>query len=99
MLKITVEQQPDSPSARFVLEGRLKGEWVDELARAWKASQATSITMDLRAVDYISEPGEALLHEMHRAGVQFPYCNQLTKSCVDGMATAGDASLKLKGAR
>jgi anti-anti-sigma regulatory factor len=92
MLKITVEREQDSQSVRFILEGRLKGEWVEELARVWKAEPSSAITVDLRSVDYVSEPGEALLHEMHRAGVQFPYCNQLTKSCVDGIAAVDDAT-------
>jgi anti-anti-sigma regulatory factor len=56
----------------LVLEGRLTGPWVDELARCWArlrdASRARPIRVDLEGVTFISAAGKALLGRLHDDG-------------------------------
>ncbi|MBZ5718877.1 MAG: STAS domain-containing protein [Acidobacteriia bacterium] len=70
MLRIHVEEQGDSATIR--LEGKLVGDWVEELERCFERELShggkRTLTIELEAVSFIDEPGESLLREMHRAG-------------------------------
>jgi hypothetical protein len=70
MLRITNTTRPDGVT--IVLEGRLAGPWVDELARCWTALTAThaaaSVWVQLDAVTFIDAPGKELLRTMHKEG-------------------------------
>jgi hypothetical protein len=70
MLRITTHNEVGL--IRFILEGRLIGEWVHELERCWLAVTATqpttSIQIELKDVGFIDEHGHALLARMAAAG-------------------------------
>jgi anti-anti-sigma regulatory factor len=56
----------------LVLEGRLTGPWVDELARCWATlrgeKQHRPIRVDLDSVTFVSAAGKALLARLHDDG-------------------------------
>lgn len=56
----------------LVLEGRLAGPWIDELARCWAAlrdeTHPTPIRVDLEGVTFVSAAGQALLARLHDDG-------------------------------
>jgi ABC-type transporter Mla MlaB component len=70
MLRITTQTRADSLSLR--LEGRLKGPWVDELAKAWSALAKTThgmtITVDLHSVSFLDPTGCDLLLRLQQEG-------------------------------
>jgi len=55
------------------LEGRLQGEWVQELRRQWQRlrgpDDAVRICVELDDVEFVDRSGQLLLAEMHAAGV------------------------------
>jgi hypothetical protein len=77
MLRITDTTRPEGLT--IVLEGRLAGPWVDELARHWKALTATrdagSICVQLDAVSFIDTRGRAVLETMHAEGAELAACS------------------------
>ena len=55
----------------LVVEGRLSGPWVDELARCCaklREEQAAPIRVDLEGVTFVSAAGKALLARLHDEG-------------------------------
>ena len=67
MLRITV--QDFSHSAALKLEGQLKGPWVEETERTWRACSIPVTSVDLRDVTYVDAKGKRLLTEMLLGGV------------------------------
>jgi anti-anti-sigma regulatory factor len=78
MLRIT--EYRTSGGLVLKLEGRFCGCVVPELAACWQAARAGGgehvIWVDLSDVLLVDAAGEALLGEMHRAGVRF-----VTRGC------------------
>lgn len=72
MLRITIEEKPGR--AVFRLEGKLTGEWVDELERCWLSSKARAGLMrsriDLTGVSFVDEKGQALLERLVVQGAE-----------------------------
>jgi anti-anti-sigma regulatory factor len=72
MLRIHVEEQGNSATIR--LEGKLVGEWVEELERCCEHELAQgrerTLTIELEAVSFVDEPGQSLLRQLHRAGAK-----------------------------
>jgi ABC-type transporter Mla MlaB component len=70
MLKIT--NKYESGVTTFQLEGKLTGDWVDELQNCWQeqleSREGKSIRVDLTGVTWVSEEGKSLLGTMHRHG-------------------------------
>ena len=55
----------------LVVEGRLTGPWIDELARCWARlgeKQAAPIRVDLEGLTFVSPAGKALLARLHDEG-------------------------------
>ncbi len=73
MLKITIHDGPDS--IRLQLEGKLAGDWVQELERCWLRARSTTqgrkIVVDLTDNDFVDENGKQLLATMHKDGARF----------------------------
>ena len=72
MIRITerVETSRDGHVVRTLrLEGALRGEWVAEVGHAWRHGGPLS-RIELADVPFIDAVGKALLHEMHRSGVE-----------------------------
>jgi anti-anti-sigma regulatory factor len=71
MLKIT--RRNEGGTAVIQVEGRLAGPWVKELESCWRsagAEQTQPVRVDLTAVSFIDEAGEALLRTMYQEGVE-----------------------------
>ena len=85
MLRITITTRPEGVTV--VLEGRLAGPWVDELARCWKALTATqdagSIRVQLDAVTFIDAVGKALLRVMHEQGTALAASGCMTRAILE----------------
>ena len=78
MLRITETRSGE----RFVLklEGRISGDWVDEVNSSWRSAVASGeqkIWVDMTDVSLVDGAGQALLMRMYRAGVRFA-----TRGCV-----------------
>jgi hypothetical protein len=70
MLRITVQQDLDSTA--LLLEGKLAGEWVDELRGVWASARAAlsrgNVVVSLTDVSFVNSAGRRLLSEIHTAG-------------------------------
>ena len=81
MLKITITDSSDEH--RWSLQGRLAGEWADELRSTWKeARQAGDMRrciVELIEVTSIDRNGEAVLAEIMSQGVKFIASDVYTK--------------------
>jgi anti-anti-sigma regulatory factor len=73
VLKITISETP--AETRWILHGRLVGDWVDELRRSWKKKPRRQIAppcvIDLNDVTFIDKKGERLLRAMAKKGAHF----------------------------
>ena len=92
MLKITIHDS--AGEFRLRLEGKLSGPWVTELRQCWETASSTTrgrrTVVDLREVDYVDEPGEALLADMHRRDVELLAITPLMRSVVEECSTRCD---------
>jgi anti-anti-sigma regulatory factor len=85
MLKITTLE--GSNGTTLNLDGRLAGPWVEELARSWRSTVATSgqrpILVDLSEVTFIDADGKKLLAQMFQQGAEFHAAGCMTKCIVE----------------
>jgi len=85
MLRITDMTCPEGVTV--VLEGRLAGPWVDELARCWKALTLThgagSIRVQLAGVTFIDARGRTLLRAMHDEGAALTAAGCMTRAILE----------------
>ena len=86
MLRITTEES-DSLTT-FRLEGKLKGDWVEELERCWIVARTlcpeTQVLIDLSNVEFVDESGSALLTRMVSNGASLEVnSNLLVSSLVE----------------
>lgn len=74
----------------LVLEGRLTGPWVDELARCWARlrdeSRAGPIRVDLEGVTFVSAAGQALLARLHDDGALLTARGCMISAIIDEIA-------------
>jgi outer membrane protein TolC len=96
MLKLTIQRQESKTT--IVLEGKLSGQWVAELERAWreelKGTTASSITVLLRCILYVNSEGKTLLKEMARTGTHLEGSGCMTRALVDSVARSATAQNK-----
>jgi ABC-type transporter Mla MlaB component len=102
MLKITLHDS--AAEFRFRLEGKLSGPWVDELRQCWETASSTTggrrTLIDLRDVDFVDAPGEELLCDMLRRGVEFQAATPFMQSILDAVASkAGYVRVEDKSTR
>jgi hypothetical protein len=70
MLRITISKCKDHPM--YVLEGRLVGEWVQELVWATRElSPGANAVIDIEHVHYVDPLGEKALGWLNRLGAAF----------------------------
>jgi ABC-type transporter Mla MlaB component len=85
MLRIT--RTTRSEGVTLVLEGRLAGPWVDELARCWKGLAATQSAgptcVQLDGVTFIDDAGKVLLRTMHEEGATLAASGCMTREILD----------------
>ena len=71
---LRINNLEESGSLTLSLEGKISGEWVGELERAWANARQTAgnrtLRLDLQSVQYVSVEGRDLLSRIHRAGGQ-----------------------------
>ncbi len=94
MLKITQHQDAASESVSFVLEGRLAGPWVEELATCWRqkaANPRSHTVVDLTGVTFVDADGKALLTLMWQEGAELRAVGCLTRCIVEEITKAGHA--------
>lgn len=83
MLRITVDNN-NQERTRFVVEGKLSGECVNELEKCWHSEASAlqkSILVDLSGVSFIDSCGKELLTRMYESGIQFE-ANGLLPKCL-----------------
>ena len=70
MLRITVDYDVNSIALR--LEGKLKGDWVDELRKVWSGVRSTRLNegaiVNLTEVSVVDVAGRHLLAEIYSSG-------------------------------
>ena len=85
MLRITNTTRPDGVT--LVVEGRLAGPWVEELARCWWAARAThdgaAISVELCGVTFVDRAANALLRAMHADGAVLAASGCMTQELVE----------------
>lgn len=89
MLRITTEEKDSG--TRFLLEGKLIGDWVKELERCWIRSKhnghAQHLVVNLNSVSFIDSKGKILLETMVGEGVELeannPLMDAMAKSIVE----------------
>ena len=85
MLRIRVEEQPEKTI--FHIEGKLAGDWVDELRKVWTSvrneSPAKQAVVELTSVMTVDSPGRRLLCQMHSWGTQLTGKGLMIRSLID----------------
>ena len=83
MLKVTVHK--DTSPTTLKLEGRIAGEWVDELERAWlaEADRSTLIKVDLTGVTFVDDEGKKLLGRMIERGSNLYATDCMNRSIIE----------------
>jgi len=79
----------------LVLEGRLTGPWVDELARCWARlcdeKHAGPMRVDLEGVTFVSAAGKALLARLHDDGALLTARACMTTATIEEIAQSAAA--------
>jgi ABC-type transporter Mla MlaB component len=83
MLRVT--SQVNGAETILIIEGKLVGPWVTELASCWHAAVARSsqVVVKLSSVSFIDEAGRRLLAEMHLLGTKMIAEECLTRSIIE----------------
>ena len=83
MLRVTIEE--DTSLITFKLEGRIAGEWVDELERAWleEAGRSKCLKVDLTGVTFVDEEGKKLLGRMVEQGSNLHATDCMNRSTIE----------------
>ena len=84
MLRITIHDGPQSVT--YQLEGKLAGQWVQELADCWHgcpvAGQKPAVRFDLTQVTFVDAAGKEFLAARYREGHELVAAGCLMKSVV-----------------
>ena len=84
MLKIT--KQNEGSVTTFKLEGKLAGQWVNELMSCWQQTvrigEGQAIRVDLSGVSWVSDEGKTVLRPMYRSGAELLAANLLMAAVV-----------------
>jgi hypothetical protein len=96
VLKITLVDSPDEE--RWLLQGRLAGQWVDALVASWEKDHHKSdkrrCLVDLTDVTFIDRKGEAALAELLAQGADFIATGVYTKELLSNLRSAQERSEK-----
>jgi len=89
MLRITIND--DEEVKRFILEGRMTGEWVKEVEACWHRATADPspprILVELRDVRFVDEEGRKLLRLMAQSGVEMVAGDLLMRATLEEITT------------
>ena len=83
MLRVTIDK--DTSLITFKVEGRIAGEWVGELERAWieEAGRSKPIKVDLTGVTFVDEEGKKLLGRMAEHGSNLYAIDCMNRSIIE----------------
>jgi hypothetical protein len=91
MLRITVATLPHTTT--LVLEGRLSGAWVDELAACWRDVLATraphSMRIDMNSVTFVDAAGKTLIRALRDDGAVLVASDLLLRTIVGDVEPPG----------
>ncbi len=75
-----------STAGTLKVEGRLAGQWVDELSRAAAAAlgDTPSVVLNLADVTFVDAAGVALLRELRARGFALADCSTFVSGLIDG---------------
>lgn len=90
MLRITTQENPTAIT--FVLEGKCRGPWVDELEQCWRkaaaGAMAKKLRVDLAQVGFVDDRGKELLAKMCAAGVELSAAGLMISSLIQEIAAS-----------
>ena len=83
MLRINL--QIEGAQTILIIEGKLIGPWVGELASCWQKAVAASshVVVKLSGVSFIDDAGRNLLSEMHLLGTEITADECMNRSIVE----------------
>lgn len=88
MMRITQQQTGETMTLK--IEGRLAGEWANEMRRCWdeilKNARSRVIRLDLTEVTFIDGAGKELLAAMFASGAVPGAANVMTKAVIEQLA-------------
>jgi hypothetical protein len=89
MLRVTTETE--ETGTVLLLEGRLAGPWVQELADCWQraANSDRPLRVMVCGVTFIDDKGKALLAEMHRHGAELVAEGRMNGAIVEEITQGG----------
>lgn len=81
---IRISCNKESAVTRLVLEGKLSGACVDELAKCWlqTLSNESDLLIDLTSVSFIDDRGKQLLRRMHENGTKLVSSSLMSKCLI-----------------
>jgi len=90
LIRITCNKE--SAVTRLVLEGKLSGACVDELAKCWLQvlSSQSDLLIDLTSVSFIDDRGKQLLMRMHENGTKLVSTSLMGKCVIQQINAAKD---------
>ena len=82
LIRITCNKE--SAVTRLVIEGKLSGACVDELAKCWLqvSSSPSDLLIDLTSVSFIDDRGKQLLIRMHENGIKLISTSLMSKCMI-----------------
>jgi ABC-type transporter Mla MlaB component len=85
VLRITSSSERGRP-ATLTIEGRITGDWVDELSRAVSATVGTAsgIVLDMAGVTFVDQGGVALLRRLKDRGIELVNGSDFVRTLVNG---------------
>jgi anti-anti-sigma regulatory factor len=90
LIRITCNKE--SAVTRLVLEGKLSGACVDELAKCWLqvSCNQSDLLIDLTSVSFIDDRGKQLLIRMHENGTKLVSSSLMSKCLIQEIDAAGN---------
>jgi hypothetical protein len=83
VLRIQVLPNPEGKT--IVVEGAVAGQSLDELRRV-AVGAGVPLSLDLWAVRYVDQEGEALLRELLASGAKLARCSPYVRAILEGAA-------------
>jgi anti-anti-sigma regulatory factor len=85
VLRITSSSENGRPTT-LKIEGRITGDWVDELSRAVSATGGTpsGIVLDMAQVTFVDQGGVALLRDLKDGGIELVNGSDFVQTLVNG---------------
>ena len=83
MLRVTIDKKTSLITLK--LEGRIAGDWVDELERAWleEAGRSKLMKVDLTGVTFVDDEGKRLLARMVEQGSNLYATDCMNRSIIE----------------